>query len=225
MRDQVQYLVGRGLNADQAGVEVDSLRVFDPMPTFSDEDGVAAAGEESPDLSATPESPSCAPLVDGAGLEKLALPITDEPRASQPDEEAALSWLEASASEGEKEVISAMAGRAGRPTTGFALKGMLPDGVEGYVVSVSRKQGFRRLHLLGACQRVPGLSYRDFEEYGLERPPPESYDDYCRACWPRGGPGADDGTTSGSSSEASLPTIPDSDGAGPAKAEPLPGAD
>ena len=54
---------------------------------------------------------------------------------------------------------------------GADIKGMLPDGVAGYVVSVSRKQGFRRLHLLGACQRVPGLSYRDFEEYGLERPP------------------------------------------------------
>ena len=60
-------------------------------------------------------------------------------------------------------------------------KPRIPDEVGGYVVAITR--GFRRLHLLGACPRVPGIDYHDFEEYGMERPEITEYDDYCKSCW------------------------------------------
>ena len=69
-------------------------------------------------------------------------------------------------------------------------KPRIPDEVGGYVVAITR--GFRRLHLLGACPRVPGIDYHDFEEYGMERPEVTEYDDYCKSCWGTLGAGPDE---------------------------------
>ena len=50
---------------------------------------------------------------------------------------------------------------------------------------------FRRLHLLGACPRVPGVDYLDYEEWGWTRPSTGQYHDYCHQCWGTGGTGPD----------------------------------
>ena len=81
-----------------------------------------------------------------------------------------------------------------------------------YVVSVTEKRGFRRLHQLGRCYRVPGLHYTQWLSLGTERPSTTEYDDFCRNCWPAPSKGgvrgqsqsmAQDGSSSGSSSSGS----------------------
>ncbi len=61
--------------------------------------------------------------------------------------------------------------------------GRLPSGVSGFVVSISKKRGYRRLHLIGRCHRVPGIDYTDFEELGAVMPEPTRYDGVCGQCW------------------------------------------
>ncbi len=61
--------------------------------------------------------------------------------------------------------------------------GLLPETEKGYVVSVSRKTGFRRLHYLNACSSVPGIHYMDYEWLGETLPAESAYDDHCRQCW------------------------------------------
>ena len=48
---------------------------------------------------------------------------------------------------------------------------------DGYVVSISTKKQFRRLHYWGQCHRAPGVDDFSFEEYGDSVPMPEFYDD------------------------------------------------
>ncbi len=60
------------------------------------------------------------------------------------------------------------------------------DPPQGYIISISGKKGVRRLHLMGACHRLPGLDYVDYEVAGDQCPSSDRYDDYCRHCW-RGG--------------------------------------
>ncbi len=66
--------------------------------------------------------------------------------------------------------------------------------LHGYVVSVTPKTGFRRLHYYGKCHRHPGVHYQHYEWLGREMPGAEAYDDYCRQCWreaePRGQAGS-----------------------------------
>ena len=75
-----------------------------------------------------------------------------------------------------------------------------------YVVSVTEKRGFRRLHQLGRCYRVPGLHYMQWLTLGTARPTSAEYDDFCRNCWPSGvqkeGTSSEE-SSSGSSSSAS----------------------
>ncbi len=54
---------------------------------------------------------------------------------------------------------------------------------QGYIISISAKKGVRRLHLMGACHRLPGLDYVDYEVVGDKCPSSDKYDDYCRNCW------------------------------------------
>ena len=63
-----------------------------------------------------------------------------------------------------------------------------PEPNEGYVVSIS-PAGFRRLHYLGACYRVPGLHYLQFEILGPDLPDVAAYHDFCHQCWGAGSPG------------------------------------
>ncbi len=60
----------------------------------------------------------------------------------------------------------------------------LPREVRGYVISMVGRQRTRRLHYLGACHRVPGIDYLDYEELGPNMPDEDSYDLVCRNCWP-----------------------------------------
>jgi len=63
---------------------------------------------------------------------------------------------------------------------------VIPAEEQGYVVSLG-KRGWRRLHYLGGCSRLPGVHYLRFELLGIERPPPDGYDDVCQQCWgPKG---------------------------------------
>jgi len=63
---------------------------------------------------------------------------------------------------------------------------LLPGEERGFVVSVS-KLGWRRLHYLGGCSRVPGVHYLTFELLGETPPDAEQYNEVCRHCWgPKG---------------------------------------
>ncbi len=64
----------------------------------------------------------------------------------------------------------------------------VPVQERGYVVSLSTKTGFRRLHFAGACHRVPGVHYAAFEWLGPVLPSADQYDDYCAKCWPQASP-------------------------------------
>ena len=76
-----------------------------------------------------------------------------------------------------------------------------------YVVSIQGKSGFRRLHLVGACFRVPGVDYLQYELLGQNLPATSTYHASCRNCWPGGLPSEDrevsEETTSSASSSAS----------------------
>jgi len=62
----------------------------------------------------------------------------------------------------------------------------LPKTEQGFVTSVSR-QGWRRLHYLGGCSRIPGIHYLNFNFLGEAVPGIEDYDDVCKQCWgPKG---------------------------------------
>ncbi len=54
---------------------------------------------------------------------------------------------------------------------------------EGYIISVSSKKRIRRLHLMGACHRLPGIDYTNYIVAGDKCPGSDQYDDYCRHCW------------------------------------------
>ena len=59
-----------------------------------------------------------------------------------------------------------------------------PEPAEGdYVISISDKKGFRRLHLVGACYRRPGEHYACWARLGRSMPEPSLYDETCRDCW------------------------------------------
>ena len=60
----------------------------------------------------------------------------------------------------------------------------------GFVVSLSRS-GWRRLHRLGGCKRMPGVHYLRYELLGQDKPDVDDYDDYCRQCWPAHSPEED----------------------------------
>ncbi len=83
----------------------------------------------------------------------------------------------------------------------------LPSDAKGYVVSISKKTGYRRLHALGRCYRVPGIDYRQFEQLGEDPPPERLYDGYCAQCWKSG---------------TGVPLRPDSELAGEALADASP---
>ena len=57
------------------------------------------------------------------------------------------------------------------------------DEPKGYVICITNKTSTRRLHLLGACWRIPGISYRQFELMGEEMPDPQQYNAICGDCW------------------------------------------
>ena len=57
------------------------------------------------------------------------------------------------------------------------------------------KLGEFRLHLGGACWRIPGKDYADFTEHGEEIPGSEEYHAACRQCFPNGLPSSSDGSS------------------------------
>ncbi len=62
------------------------------------------------------------------------------------------------------------------------------EDMKGYVISITSKTKFRRLHYVGRCHRHPGVHYQDYEWMGTELPAATEYDDHCRQCWKAGGP-------------------------------------
>lgn len=66
---------------------------------------------------------------------------------------------------------------------GTFLTPSVPQG--SLVVSTSRKAGRKRLHLVGACGRIPGVHYLTFEV--VETAPREADVARCRQCWPTAG--------------------------------------
>ena len=53
-----------------------------------------------------------------------------------------------------------------------------------YVVSVSSRSEFRRLHVTGGCPRVPGQHYANFEVLGTSEPSVHSFHARCLHCFP-----------------------------------------
>ena len=65
-----------------------------------------------------------------------------------------------------------------------SVKGDTPEKApSGYVISISGKKQLRRLHYCGACYRILGAVYLEFENRGTTLPGEHEYDDYCHQCW------------------------------------------
>ena len=80
-----------------------------------------------------------------------------------------------------------------------------------FVVSISARTEFRRLHVTGGCPRVPGLHYANFEILGTVEPAVHSFHARCLHCCPESkgvrevdveALGADSPTSSGESSDS-----------------------
>jgi hypothetical protein len=73
-----------------------------------------------------------------------------------------------------------------------------------YVLSLTNKGRFKRLHLFGGCWRIPGVNFADYSLHeSLEQV--GKYDDICKDCWKEGAEPAD------SSSEETSSESEDSD--------------
>ena len=68
-----------------------------------------------------------------------------------------------------------------------------------FAVSISAKATRRCLHLLGACHRIPGLHYLDFQVYD-ERPSEGEYHVHCMQCWKKDPEAEEESESEGSSS-------------------------
>ena len=55
---------------------------------------------------------------------------------------------------------------------------------DGYVVAISRRGSFRRLHYGGGCWRIPGVHYHEYEWGGQVAP--LNVQARCRTCFPAG---------------------------------------
>ena len=106
-----------------------------------------------------------------------------------------------------------------------------PPAPHGFVVSVTRRGKFRRLHLVESCSMVPGVHYKDFEVWGDIMPSESDIQAVCARCLPQGKPAAPlqapdvvtgSSSSSGeeSSSEGGAAKKPRLDGTGPADAGP-----
>ena len=87
---------------------------------------------------------------------------------------------------------------------------------QGFVIAISRRGAFKRLHFAGGCWRVPGVHYHHFQECGPVMPELAHIDARCKDCFPgnmpKGAPTTQDvseqsaseeeGSTSSSSSSA-----------------------
>ena len=72
-----------------------------------------------------------------------------------------------------------------------------------YFVSTTGSARKRRLHLGGACWRVPGKDYATFEEFGDSQPSASMYHAACRQCFPDGVPeSSSDGSSITSEAES-----------------------
>ena len=96
-------------------------------------------------------------------------------------------------------------GRAG-PEENEGAVGPVPR--QGYYVSIRPGSGFRRLHLLGACGRRPGVDYTRYMYMGARCPSSEEYHDWRKQCWRAGSPlteysGEEESWSSSSSSSSS----------------------
>ena len=54
----------------------------------------------------------------------------------------------------------------------------------GYVIAVTQKARFRRLHYVGRCHLRRGVDYKDFIPWGTQVPGMAEYHAVCRRCWP-----------------------------------------
>jgi hypothetical protein len=61
---------------------------------------------------------------------------------------------------------------------------------QGYVISITPKTNFRRLHYFSRCHRHPGVHYQQYEWMGDQLPSEDAYDDYCKQCWRSSAPAA-----------------------------------
>ena len=70
----------------------------------------------------------------------------------------------------------------------------------------------RRLHFVGACGKIPGEHYPNFEVWGELMPPDSEIDEICRNCFPRGDDAAQAGTEEAPSSSSSSSSSTSSSG-------------
>ena len=113
------------------------------------------------DGGATPAAQAASPTEVGGG------PLPEEPPALAEDLfEFAAAELEVSTPPGSPRVPAEVIDYTGH-----------------YVVSVSARTRFRRLHCVGQCWRRPGQDYKEFEL--VEDLSADRYDAICKDCWPK----------------------------------------
>ena len=98
---------------------------------------------------------------------------------------------------------SPSAGGAEADTSDDERQQLVPTVVlQKYFISTSGSARKRRLHLGGACWRIPGRDYADFTEHGDEIPGSGEYHAACRQCFPDGLPSSSDGSSVTSDAES-----------------------
>ena len=86
--------------------------------------------------------------------------------------------------EGEPMETDALDSEEVRKAAGCILPPPAPP--SGFVVSVTKRGKFRRLHLVEACPFIPGVHYLNYEEWGEKMPGEEELQAVCARCLPQG---------------------------------------
>ena len=73
----------------------------------------------------------------------------------------------------------------GLPEGEEAMVPVMP-GLGSFVISITGSTKHKRLHLVGACYRIPGVHYLDFTVLGTEVPDASEYHVACKQCFKGG---------------------------------------
>ena len=117
-------------------------------------------------------------------------------------------WVLINTKRGEGEKSDMLAERFERDGNDIVWIGTPNQKLEGFIVSVSQRSKFKRLHFLGRCPCRPGVDYRMWTHHGMALKG-ATYNDHCHRCWRDGtGPekALEGSESSGSSSSTSTST-------------------
>ena len=95
------------------------------------------------------------------------------------DEDCAQAW------QNEVDLVALTAG-AVQDASPLVADPPLPP--KGFVVSVTKRSKFRRLHLVPDCRLIPGVHYKVFDVWGDQLPDEQDLNAVCDLCLPNGRP-------------------------------------